>query len=96
MLHIYIYIYIYIKNKNQKQDMMNYISNINRFLNLKIIPVAFHSQTSTMCVDKAFYKKFTNTTEIKNLLNELTKQNIKITLPKKHLQKKTILLRIVN
>ena len=54
--YIYIYIYIYIKNKNQKQDMMNYISNINRFLNLKIIPVAFHSQTSTMCVVKLFTK----------------------------------------
>ena len=36
--------------------MMNYISNINRFLNLKIIPVAFHSQTSTMCVVKLFTK----------------------------------------
>ena len=36
--------------------MMNYISNINRFLNLKIIPVAFHSQTSTMCVVKFFTK----------------------------------------
>ena len=55
-IYIYIYIYIYIKNKNQKQDMMNYISNINRFLNLKIIPVAFHSQTSTMCVVKLFTK----------------------------------------
>ena len=55
--NIYIYIYIYIKNKkNQKQDMMNYISNINRFLNLKIIPIAFHSQTPTMCVAKLFTK----------------------------------------
>ena len=35
---------------------MNYISNINRFLNLKIIPIAFHSQTPTMYVAKLFTK----------------------------------------
>ena len=51
-----------------------------------------------MCVDKAFYKKFTNTTEIKNSLNELTKKKkmLKSHCQKNHLQNKLILLRIVN
>ena len=51
-----------------------------------------------MCVDKGFYEKFTNTTEIKNSLNELTKEKkmLKSHCQKKHLQNKPILLKIVN